>query len=146
MTEKLEKLNLKTKLRAAYQVCHSCGVKYGEVRNYASTIWNGQCDVCGKEGSVTESRDYGFLWKGIRDLEGKKEENAAPSKPKYVTRLQTITIENVETYASNGLTEIQYIDEGGGAYVTLTQDGNEITLDPEEIDLVYEACKKLLSQ
>lgn len=61
---------LLTKLQGAYQVCHDCGMKYGEVRNHVSTYWHDNCDVCGKEGTVTEARDYGFLWKGIRELNG----------------------------------------------------------------------------
>lgn len=60
--------DLLLKLRRAYQVCHDCGVKYGEIRNRVSTYWHDNCDVCGAEGSVTEARDYGFLWKGIRKL------------------------------------------------------------------------------
>lgn len=95
---------------------------------------------------MTEARDYGFLWKGIRELEGKSEEKVIDKKPKYVTQLQTITVENKENPASNGLTEIHLNDEGGGKYITLQQDGQEITLDPEEIDLIVAACKKLLNQ
>jgi hypothetical protein len=141
----LTKTTLK-QLRSAYQVCHDCGIKYGEARDTVSTYWHDKCDVCGAETSVTETRDYGFLWKGIRELEGKSEEKVTVKKPKYVTQLQTITVENKENPASNGLTEIHLNDEGGGKYITLQQDGQEITLDPEEIDLIAAACKKLLNQ
>ncbi len=138
-------VNLK-RLKGAYQVCHDCGIKYGEVRNTVSSYWHDKCDVCGAETSVTEARDYGFLWKGIRDLEGKSEEEVTVKKPKYVTQLQTITIENTENPGASGLTEIHLNDEGGGRYITLQQDGQEISLDPEEIDLIFDACKKLLNQ
>ena len=65
---------------------------------------------------------------------------------KYVSRISTIVIENTESTSLDGLTEVALNDEGGGPYISLMQSGTEITLDPEEIELVYEACKKLLSQ
>ena len=65
---------------------------------------------------------------------------------KYVSRVSTIVIENTESSSLDGLTEVVLNDEGGGRYISLQQAGAEITLDPEEIELVYEACKKLLSQ
>jgi hypothetical protein len=65
---------------------------------------------------------------------------------KYVSRVSTIVIENAESTSLDGLTEVVLNDEGGGPYISLMQSGTEITLDPEEIELVYEACKKLLSQ
>ena len=65
---------------------------------------------------------------------------------KYVSRVSTIVIENTESTSPDGLTEVALNDEGGGPYISLIQDGAEIALDPEEIELVYEACKKLLSQ
>jgi predicted ATP-dependent serine protease len=52
-------------LQEAYQVCNQCGTKYGEYSVGCSSHWTGKCDVCGKTKSVTESRDYGYLEKGI---------------------------------------------------------------------------------
>lgn len=40
-------------------VCYKCGNKYGEATE-ESTFHIGTCDVCGKEASVTEPRDYNY--------------------------------------------------------------------------------------
>lgn len=55
-------------LKDAYAVCHSCGVQYGTYSSGTSTMWNGKCDVCNKQTTITESRDYGYLNRGIRSL------------------------------------------------------------------------------
>lgn len=34
-------------------------------------MWQGTCDVCGEPATVTETRDYGYLDKGIRDIKTK---------------------------------------------------------------------------
>ena len=52
----------------AYKVCRKCGTEYGEYSVGCSSHWLGVCDVCGEEKSVTESRDYNYLEKGIRQL------------------------------------------------------------------------------
>lgn len=139
------------KLRGAYQVCSGCGLRHGEIKGVVSTCWNGVCDVCGAEGSVTEARDYGYLQLGIeylkKEIDDEAEEKREETKPqKYRSRLSCIYVENTESLCADGLTEVFLNDEGAGGYISLKQDGQEITLDPEEIDLVYEACKKLLNQ
>ena len=53
---------------AAYQCCADCGEKYGAYRPGASSHWADVCDVCGADTVVTETRDYGYLYKGIRLL------------------------------------------------------------------------------
>lgn len=55
-------------LKEAYAVCHPCGVEYGICSSGSSTMWNGNCDVCGKQTTITEARDYGYLLRGIRSL------------------------------------------------------------------------------
>ena len=52
----------------AYQCCHDCGTEFGTPRAGASTMWVDRCDVCGEEKAVTETRDYGYLHKGIIQL------------------------------------------------------------------------------
>jgi len=55
-------------LEKAYQVCRDCGTKYGEYSVGCSSVWEGECDVCGVTKGVTEKRDYGYLEKGIKEL------------------------------------------------------------------------------
>ena len=59
---------LLNKLQGAYTVCKDCGSKYGEYSVGCSSVWEGKCDVCGENKPVTESRDYGYLNKGIEVL------------------------------------------------------------------------------
>jgi len=55
-------------LENAYTVCKDCGKKYGEYSVGCSSVWEGECDVCGETKPVTEKRDYGYLEKGIAKL------------------------------------------------------------------------------
>jgi len=55
-------------LKQASVTCGECGDKYGVYSVGCSSVWNGVCHVCGKEGPVTESRDYGYFITGIRKL------------------------------------------------------------------------------
>jgi len=55
-------------LETAYKVCKDCGKKYGEYSVGCSSVWEGECDVCGETKGVTEKRDYGYLEKGIKEL------------------------------------------------------------------------------
>lgn len=68
MTDK----QLLKKLRTAYQVCNSCGTKYGTYHDGCSSVWVDICDVCNKQLPVTEARDYSYLNKGIKELLIKK--------------------------------------------------------------------------
>lgn len=143
-----EKKKLISKLKNAYQVCKDCGSKYGVYSVGCSSSWTGNCDVCGEHKSVTEARDYAYLVTGIRKLttSGIVENTDTKPKTKYVSKISSIMIENTESTSVDGLTEVFLNDEGAGAYISLKQDTHEITLDPDEIELVYEACKKLLNQ
>jgi len=55
-------------LKNAQVVCHDCGAKYGEYSVGCSSVWGGECDVCGETKGVTEVRDYNYLIKGIDEL------------------------------------------------------------------------------
>lgn len=35
-------------------------------------MWTGTCDVCGEEAAVTETRDYGYLQKGIQQIKNRR--------------------------------------------------------------------------
>lgn len=63
---------LKT-LRNAEVCCFDCGTKYGEPRGGDSSMWMAKCNVCGEEKVVTETRDFRYLAKGIRELTTKKQ-------------------------------------------------------------------------
>lgn len=66
--EEQNKFNLLKKLKNAGTVCHDCGSQYGDYSVGCSSTWQGKCGVCGQEKSVTETRDYGYLRKGISEL------------------------------------------------------------------------------
>jgi hypothetical protein len=55
-------------LQNAFVVCHDCGDKYGVYSVGCSSTWRGTCGVCGEVKGITETRDYGYLNKGIREL------------------------------------------------------------------------------
>jgi len=55
-------------LTEADVVCKDCGSKYGVYSVGCSSTWVGKCDVCGETKGVTETRDYGYLNKGIKEL------------------------------------------------------------------------------
>ena len=55
-------------LQNADVVCHDCGKKYGEYSVGCSSTWEAKCNVCGEIKGVTETRDYGYLNKGIELL------------------------------------------------------------------------------
>jgi hypothetical protein len=59
--------SLKT-LKDAEVTCHDCGNKYGTYSVSCSSTWEGKCDVCGEVKGITETRDYGYLQKGIKEL------------------------------------------------------------------------------
>lgn len=63
----MTKTLLKT-LQQAEVVCKDCGLAYGKYSVGCSSSWMGNCHVCGKYKSVTESRDYGYLQDGLRRL------------------------------------------------------------------------------
>jgi hypothetical protein len=145
----LSRLNLINKLQAAYQVCHECGIKYGEARSSVSTFWNGECDVCGENRGVTEARDYGYMWKGIRDLREEHQETMAdtPKKDemKYTSRVKQIEICRGDDYGAL-YTNVKIDDEGGGPFLIIEAEAGEVRLDFEEFDEVVKAVKILRDQ
>jgi len=65
--EEMDAMNAEV-LRNAEVVCHDCGSKYGTYSVGCSSTWEGKCNVCGKNAPITEVRDYGYLYKGIKEL------------------------------------------------------------------------------
>lgn len=63
---------LRQKLLSAEVVCRDCGIKYGKYSVGCSSVWQGDCDVCGEHKGVTEVRDYGYLSKGLAELDSAK--------------------------------------------------------------------------
>ena len=56
------------RLNNAAVCCHECGDKWGVYSVGCSSTWIGVCRVCGEEKRVTETRDYGYFYTGIRKL------------------------------------------------------------------------------
>lgn len=48
--------------------CFVCGELYGKYSVGCSSVWMGTCGVCGEHTRVTESRDFGYFAKGIKEL------------------------------------------------------------------------------
>lgn len=67
--DKTETKKLIRKLKQADLCCIECGCTYGQPAAGDSSLWEGQCHVCGKTSAVTETRDYGYLVTGIRKLQ-----------------------------------------------------------------------------
>lgn len=63
-----EKAELRKKLVDADVVCFDCGKKYGEYHDGVSSVYEGKCNVCGEIKSITETRDFKWLQKGIKEL------------------------------------------------------------------------------
>jgi hypothetical protein len=63
------KKELLNKLENADVVCFDCGSKYGEYHDGVSSVWEGKCNVCGEVKKITESRDFKYLAKGIKELQ-----------------------------------------------------------------------------
>lgn len=61
---------LKT-LQDAAVCCKDCGQRYGIYSVGCSSTWVGTCRVCGEERPITETRDWGYLYKGRRELSEK---------------------------------------------------------------------------
>lgn len=66
--EEQNKHKLLKTLQNATTVCHDCGTKYGTYRGGCTTTWMGKCNVCGNEKPVKDTRDFGFMRKGIDEL------------------------------------------------------------------------------
>lgn len=52
------------KLEDAAVCCRECGMKYGIYSVGCSSVYMGTCRVCDQEKPVTETRDWGYLYKG----------------------------------------------------------------------------------
>lgn len=154
-SSKLEKLNLINKLKNAYQCCKHCGSQFGVYSVGCSSSWIGKCDVCEAENvSVTETRDYGYLITGIRQLshptskmKTQPETNTEDkTEVKYKSQIHSISITREEDHHFLG-TEVRIDDDGGGRFLTIIDDeANEIRLDFEEFDLLVEAVRTLRDQ
>jgi hypothetical protein len=67
MNLKEKKALIKT-LENAYSTCFDCGKKYGVYSVGCSSVYESKCDVCGETKPITETRDFGYFFTGIRKL------------------------------------------------------------------------------
>jgi hypothetical protein len=68
MKNKLTPPSLLEKLTQADICCRECGQKFGVYSVGCSSTWIAECPICGETKSCTETRDYGYLTKGINEL------------------------------------------------------------------------------
>ena len=69
--------NLLTRLLRADICCRDCGSKYGSYSVGCSSTWIAECPICGETKGCTETRDWGYLTKGINELKGNIKEQSA---------------------------------------------------------------------
>lgn len=67
-SDKKELRKLLRTLDSAYTSCTDCGSKYGVYSVGSSSVWMGNCDVCGEEKPVTEARDYAYFFPTIHKI------------------------------------------------------------------------------
>jgi hypothetical protein len=60
--------SLLEKLIQADICCRECGQKYGVYSVGVSSTWIAECPICGETKGCTETRDYGYLSKGISEV------------------------------------------------------------------------------
>jgi hypothetical protein len=60
--------SLLEKLTRADICCRDCGMKFGVYSVGCSSTWIDECPICGETKGCTETRDYGYLTKGINEL------------------------------------------------------------------------------
>jgi hypothetical protein len=60
--------SLLEKLTQADICCRDCGLKFGVYSVGCSSTWIAECPICGETKSCTETRDWGYLTKGINEL------------------------------------------------------------------------------
>ncbi len=139
------------KLKNAYQCCKECGSKYGVYSVGCSSSWIGTCDVCGrKEISVTETRDYAYLYTGITKLQKETQtmdsETNEKTKVKYLSKITQFEIRREDGGVAD-YTLVTLEDEGGGPYLRInSKDGSEIALDFEEVDMIFNIAQRLKNQ
>lgn len=68
-SEIFKKRKFLKKLKNATTVCIDCGNLYGRPSPFPVTCWHSVCDICGNQAVVSDTRDHGYLWKGINLLE-----------------------------------------------------------------------------
>ena len=68
MKNKLTPPSLLEKLTQADICCRDCGQKFGVYSVGVSSTWIAECPICGETKGCTETRDYGYLTKGINEL------------------------------------------------------------------------------
>lgn len=140
--------SLRQKLLSADQVCRDCGLKYGKYSVGCSSVWQVTCDVCGEEKGVTEVRDYGYLSKGLAELDGAKvrpfEELTKDFTPERKARIKEQSKEVTAYMASVGpiMTDPELEDALTASYevgeITLKLTEEEVGFLNECLDTIQE--------
>lgn len=68
------------RLEQAYVCCKDCGTDYGIYSVGCSSTWTGTCGVCGETKPVTETRDWGYLYKGRTSIISQLKKSASSKK------------------------------------------------------------------
>ena len=72
---KIKLLAMIETLERASVTCGDCGAEWGVYSVGCSSMWQGICHICGETKVVTETRDYGYFYTGIRKLKEQLKES-----------------------------------------------------------------------
>jgi hypothetical protein len=133
--------NLKTRLLQADVVCKECGEKYGKYSVGCSSTWMGTCDVCGEEKGITEVRDWGYLTKGINELNAQRPAQPFSELTKDFTPERKARIKEQSAKVANYMLTQEPIMTDEDLDQTLTPITLELTED--EVLCLYECLDQI---
>jgi len=133
--------NLKTRLLQADVVCKECGEKYGKYSVGCSSTWMGTCGVCGEEKGVTEVRDWGYLTKGINELNAQRPAQPFSELTKDFTPERKARIKEQSAKVANYMLTQEPIMTDEDLDQTLTPITLELTED--EVLCLYECLDQI---
>jgi hypothetical protein len=127
------------RLTQADVVCKDCGEKYGKYSVGCSSTWMGTCDVCGEEKGITEVRDWGYLTKGINELNAQRPAQPFSELTKDFTPERKARIKEQSAKVANYMLTQEPImtDEDLDDALTASYEQGEITLKLTEEEVGF---------
>ena len=127
------------RLQTADVVCTECGCKYGKYSVGCSSMWTGTCHVCGETKPITEVRDWGYLTKGINELNAKRPAQPFSELTKDFTPERKARIKEHSAKVANYMLTQEPImtDEDLDDALTASYEQGEITLKLSEDEVGF---------